>query len=364
MSGPDLKQLSSNWKKLQEKLKSDKKKEPPANNGLKRKRVESTKSTSSGINKKTKISKDKDSKLRKMGYYLSSPSTSRNDLIKDHDIDPSAITAAYGPSSKTTAHTDTINSGQHPTNKLGKYIALDCEMVGTGPPPHTDNVLARVSLVNFHGDQIYDSYVLPPPNVPIKDYRTHVSGIKPQHLRTGYARPFAEVQQDVSNILDGRILVGHALRNDLNVLMLSHPKRDLRDTSRYAKYRIESGGRPPALRKLAKSELGLEIQTGEHSSLIDARTTMALYRKEKRGFEEDNRKRFGNRRVEKEKGDKGKEVSPSVEDESEEEDEDDEDDMELLDGEEDEEFAEETVTANTTGPKAKKKKKKKRTKRK
>lgn len=368
MSGPDLAQLSSNWKKLQSKLQTDKKREPvEKNNGLKRKRTTDTsKPISNGINKKPKLSRP----ARKMGSYLSTPSSTSkptSKLITDHDIDPTSITAAYGPSSTTTkpTHADTINSGLHATHKLGKFIALDCEMVGTGPPPHSDNVLARVSLVNFHGEQIYDSYVLPPPGIRVEDYRTFVSGIKPQHLRPGIARPFTEVQADISKILDGRVLVGHALRNDLNVLMLSHPKRDLRDTSRYAKYRIESGGRPPALRKLAKSELGLEIQGGEHSSLEDARTTMALYRREKKGFEEDNRRRFGNRVVVGKKG-KEKEVSPSVEDESEEEDEeDDEDDMELLDGEEDEEIAGEMPVANSGGqPKSKKKKKKKRTKRK
>lgn len=362
MSGPDLKQLSSNWKKLQEKLKTEKKKEPAQNNGLKRKR-EPTKATSNGINKKTRLSRP-ESKPRKMGGYFPTPSTSHNDLIKDHDIDPSSITAAYGPSTtpKPTTYTDTLNSGLHPTHKLGKFIALDCEMVGTGPPPHADNVLARASLVNFNGEQIYDTYVLPPPGIPVNDYRTFVSGIKPHHLRPGYARPFAEVQKDVATILDGRVLVGHALRNDLNVLMLSHPKRDLRDTSRYAKFRVESGGRPPALRKLAKSELGLEIQGGEHSSVEDARTTMALYRQEKKGFEEENRRRFGNGGRKSEMVEKG---SPSVEDESE-DDEDQEDDLELLEGEEDDEIlAEDGLSVNRTAqPKGKKKKKKKRTKRK
>ncbi|KAK4494866.1 hypothetical protein PRZ48_014222 [Zasmidium cellare] len=359
MSGPDPKQLSSNWKRLQQKLEADKKKDTSEKNGLKRKR-EATKPTTTSI-KKTKLTKPAPKPRTKMGSYLSTPSTSNHKtLITDHDIDPTSLTAAYGPSSiPQPTHTDTLNTGHHPSNKLGKFIALDCEMVGTGPPPHDDSLLARVSLVNYHGAQIYDSFVLPPPNLPVKDYRTHVSGIKPQHLRPGYARPFAEVQADVAKILDGRVLVGHALRNDLNVLMLAHPRRDMRDTSRYAKFRIESGGRPPALRKLARSELGLEIQTGEHSSLEDARTAMALYRKEKAGFEEESRRLYGERRVVR-KG-KEKEKSPDGEDEDSGE-EDEEEDLELLDGEEDEGVEEGTSKSGQV--KAKKKKKKKRTKRK
>ena len=43
---------------------------------------------------------------------------------------------------------------------------------------------------------------------------------------------FETVQKDVAEILDGRILVGHALKHDLKVLFLSHPRKKLRDTSR------------------------------------------------------------------------------------------------------------------------------------
>ncbi len=45
------------------------------------------------------------------------------------------------------------------------------------------------------------------------------------------------VQTKVSELLRGRILVGHALRNDLKALLLAHPRRDIRDTSRYQPFR-------------------------------------------------------------------------------------------------------------------------------
>ncbi|KAK4994006.1 3'-5' exonuclease, partial [Elasticomyces elasticus] len=166
-------------------------------------------------------------------------------------------------------------------------------MVGTGPPPHADSLLARVSIVSFLGEQVYDSYVVPQAGIEVTDYRTHVSGIQRKHLRPGCARPFKQVQQDVAAILDGRILVGHALKNDLSVLMLNHPPRDIRDTARYAGFRELSMGRTPALRKLAKEVLGLEIQTGEHSSVEDARAAMLLFKREKAGFEQECQKRYG-----------------------------------------------------------------------
>ena len=35
------------------------------------------------------------------------------------------------------------------------------------------------------------------------------------------AKPFEEVQKTVNDLLDGRILIGHAVHNDLKVLIVS-----------------------------------------------------------------------------------------------------------------------------------------------
>lgn len=182
-----------------------------------------------------------------------------------------------------------INEGVSPTNLAGKYIALDCEMVGFGPTPNDDSQLARVSIVNYHGHQIYDSFVLP--QVPITDYRTHITGIIAKTLED--ARPFKEVQADVTTLLNARVLVGHAIKNDLTVLQMSHPKRDIRDTSRHPAFRELSQGRTPSLKKLANQLLGVEIQQGHHSSVEDARTTMLLFQRHKEAFESEHAKTWG-----------------------------------------------------------------------
>lgn len=371
MAASQAGQLSSNWKKLQAQLQTAKKADS-ASNGLKRKRPAEKNGKATTGHKKVRFSGENATALgkkRKMGGSMSSqPASSQpkplSTLSKDHDISAADLSAAYGGSTGQgqTVFKDEINGGLHPTHKAGKYLALDCEMVGTGPPPHSDDILARVSLVNFHGEQIYDSYVQPPPGAKVEDYRTFVSGIQPFHLSPSHARPFTQVQKDVAALLQDRILVGHALRKDMQALLLSHPKRDVRDTSRHPKFRIESRGKPPALRNLAKSELGMTIQTGEHSSVEDARATMMLFKKEKQGFEEENRRTFGQsrpRRVEKR-------VEREVEVDEDEDEEDEE--LETLDGEEDDELEddEEGGTGDrAAAPKAKKKrKKKKRTKRK
>ncbi|KXS11890.1 ribonuclease H-like protein [Gonapodya prolifera JEL478] len=165
--------------------------------------------------------------------------------------------------------------------RIGKYIAIDCEMVGVGPDG-SQSVLARVSLVNFHGYTLLDEFVKA--SEEVTDYRTEVSGITPKLLEN--AKAFKDVQKTVAELLADHVLVGHSLRNDLDCLLLSHPHRDIRDTSRFAPFRKLAKGRSPALRRLAKDILGLEIQTGQHSSVEDARVAMLLYRRFKKDWDD------------------------------------------------------------------------------
>jgi RNA exonuclease 4 len=288
--------LSSNWKRLQQSLKPKPKPEDtkPA---VKRKRApesqdEKFKSflNSSNGSKKPRTELNKPSfaqRKTKMGGAVSKLSTSTPRTASN----ATSTTPAEDVVSTRTSTDSLVNQGLHPTHKPGKFLAIDCEMVGTGPLD--DNVLARVSIVNFHGEQIYDSFVQPVPGIEVTDYRTFVSGIRPHHLKPDVARTFSEVQKDVAALLDGKILIGHALKNDLDVLLLSHPKRDIRDTSRHSTFRKMSMGRAPALRKLAKEFLGMDIQGGEHSSVEDARATMMLFKLEKEAFEKEVKQKYG-----------------------------------------------------------------------
>ncbi|KAL1941387.1 hypothetical protein VTO73DRAFT_7204 [Trametes versicolor] len=166
----------------------------------------------------------------------------------------------------------------------GKYVAVDCEMVGVGLDG-SESALARVSLVNFHGVVLMDEFVRPRERVV--DYRTQFSGIRPADMVN--AKPFEEVQKTVADLLKDRILVGHAVHNDLKALLLSHPRPQTRDTQLlYHKHGLVRGRRP-ALRNLVQQELGIAIQAGEHSSVTDARATMALFRLHRRQWEKDVR---------------------------------------------------------------------------
>ena len=161
-------------------------------------------------------------------------------------------------------------------------------MVGVGPDPDQTSALARVSAVNYDGVQIYDSYV--ETKEPVTDWRTRWSGITPAHMES--ARCFEDVQQDVANILEDKVLVGHAVSNDLAALHLSHPKRDIRDTSKHPPFRRISAGAAPRLKILASHLLGVEIQSGEHSSVEDARACMLVFRRDKDAFDREHAKRW------------------------------------------------------------------------
>lgn len=319
MAPVELTNLSSNWRVLQKRLQAAK----PASSStaqpadadtalLKRKRSgktseEHARPSPRGAVKKTPYNQPKRQKMEEPAAVGAS--------IKHHD--PKSLSRSVSmpsfkhseplASSKRAAESisvltpsadfpDIENEGVSEKALPAKYIALDCEMVGIGPEPKKDSALARVSVVNYHGHQIYDSYVQIPAKVTVTDYRTDVSGIEPKHLRKDVARPFKEVQDDLKILLSGRILVGHAVKNDLDVLILKHDRRYIRDTSKYSKFRelAQIPGRTPSLKILAEKLLGVEIQVGAHSSVEDARATMALFRLEKEGFDLEVRERYGN----------------------------------------------------------------------
>ncbi|GIL65221.1 hypothetical protein Vafri_19036 [Volvox africanus] len=198
-----------------------------------------------------------------------------------------AATAAAGEGGG--AATATAAPGRRPgmvgnDTGLTKVLAIDCEMVGVGPKG-SKSVLARVCIVNSSGAVLLDTFVYPKEKVT--DYRTWVSGVRPSDLAT--APLYNDVLRQVGEMVKGRILVGHAIGNDLRALMLEdHPRSLLRDTSKYPGLMKElTGGRKvsASLKDLANTHLGLTIQEGEHTPVDDARAALYLYQKFRREWE-------------------------------------------------------------------------------
>ncbi|KAK7886950.1 hypothetical protein WMY93_026571 [Mugilogobius chulae] len=192
------------------------------------------------------------------------------------DSKTSSDNAVAGPSTQSSGHrTLSLSStAAAPT----KFLAIDCEMVGAGPKGHISQ-LARCSIVSYNGDVIYDKFIRPP--VPVTDYRTRWSGIRRSDLK--WAMPYDSARKEILKLLMGKVLVGHAIHNDLKVLNYNPPKAQIRDTSRIPLLNAKAGfpeKQPASLKRLTKAIFNRDIQTGSkgHSSVEDAKATMELYK--------------------------------------------------------------------------------------
>lgn len=69
--------------------------------------------------------------------------------------------------------------------------------------------------MNDQGNVLMDKFVRQKERVT--DYRTRWSGIRPEDVRDHVAHLFEDVQKEAAALFEGRVLVGHAIHNDLKV---------------------------------------------------------------------------------------------------------------------------------------------------
>jgi RNA exonuclease 4 len=173
------------------------------------------------------------------------------------------------------------------------YVALDCEMVGVGEKGR-ESVLGEVSILNWDGVPIYHSYVTPPKDKPVTDYRKQFSGLTEEKLKEG--KPFLTVQKEVRAILKGKIVVGHALDNDFRALKLPYIPAQTRNTAHHPAFQQDIGHAvrdgvlvpqfgPRKLKVLAKMYLDKNIQTGDHDPTEDARAALDIFKAYRYVFE-------------------------------------------------------------------------------
>lgn len=138
---------------------------------------------------------------------------------------------------------------------------------------HTSEGLARVSIVNYNGHVLLDTFVRP--KGTITNYRSWVSGVYPSSMKK--AMPYSEARDKALEILKDRIIVGHSLKHDFKVLNWEPLEHNVRDLITFKKFQ-DVGRQPKSLKKLTLEFLEKSIQTGEHSSVVDARAALGCYR--------------------------------------------------------------------------------------
>ncbi|OJT04159.1 hypothetical protein TRAPUB_5204 [Trametes pubescens] len=153
-------------------------------------------------------------------------------------------------------------------------VALDCEMIYTTGGMR----VARVSVVDSAGQEIFDEYVRMDEGVEVIDYNTRFSGITPENL--GSARlPLASIRRSMDAFISSEtIIIGHALENDLKTLRMIHHR--CVDTAVLFPHPAGAPYRR-ALRALVKEHLGQTIQAAGaagHSSVEDSIATLDLVR--------------------------------------------------------------------------------------
>lgn len=180
-----------------------------------------------------------------------------------------------------------------PTWSPDKCVALDAEMVGVGRYGE-DSSVARVVLVDWDGKVLFDEYIKQ--TQAVTDFRTFISGIKPEHLSEA-TLSFRDARKQILSILYGRFLIGHGLKNDLKALGISHPWWLIRDTARYEPFMQTLDDDqtlwPRKLKDLSLEVLGKDIQTygKPHCPCEDAMAAMNLYKTVKDEWEQLTRKK-------------------------------------------------------------------------
>ncbi|KAJ7581923.1 ribonuclease H-like domain-containing protein [Mycena floridula] len=161
---------------------------------------------------------------------------------------------------------------------------MSCITIGVGPGG-TISMLARIAIVDYLGQTVLDTYVVP--NVKVADYRTATTGIQPSNLNGSNAVQFSAVQGHVAKLLKGNILVGHSLWNDLSVLGIVHPAVDTRDVGLYQPFRnaLRSPRQVVGLQTLAWQLMRRRCQQQESNPLENARAALDLYRTQQKDWE-------------------------------------------------------------------------------
>ncbi|KAF9056644.1 hypothetical protein BJ165DRAFT_1435171 [Panaeolus papilionaceus] len=149
-----------------------------------------------------------------------------------------------------------------------RFVAVSVITIWGGEKGQRDKqpMVARVSICDYYGGVLLDTYVHP--RKLIQDCRASKTGISYNHLCG--APKYPEIKQQVRNIIQNKILVGHRIWSFLSALELSHSALNTRDMALYIPLRESDKTEYDSvveLPVLVKRFLGVDIGQGFEDSV-------------------------------------------------------------------------------------------------
>lgn len=154
-------------------------------------------------------------------------------------------------------------------------VALACQKVFINPQGNYSAIIAKITVVNYEGQAIYNKFVKPLD--PVIDYRTSLTGITAEDLNNG--DPYFLVRRDLIDLLGWRIVVGHKVAECLKTLKINIPLYLIRDTAYFKQFFRPGSYEHPKLKSLAKQFLNTDIEVHFINTTENAITAMNLYKK-------------------------------------------------------------------------------------
>lgn len=153
------------------------------------------------------------------------------------------------------------------------FVAIDCEM----DQSDCTSVVCKVSVVDENGGLILDTLVNPEAVITRSMVRLH--GVRMSWLSD--APTVTQVRQHLQEVCGKSVFIGHSVKHDLNALSLVNVH--CIDTYFYEDMTQDdsmlwASRNPKKLKDLASLFLNAQIQESVHSSIIDARAAMALFK--------------------------------------------------------------------------------------
>ncbi|KAL0038246.1 hypothetical protein WJX79_010065 [Trebouxia sp. C0005] len=131
----------------------------------------------------------------------------------------------------------------------------------------------EVCLLAEDGSVLLNSYICPELHAASSGF-DWIGGVTVENYTD--APTLKVIQQQLTTLLEGSLLIGYGLSKDLSSLRLHHPHALQKDLIRYRKFQ-SSTGQARKLQEISQRFLSHDIQAGKHTAREDAFAALQLY---------------------------------------------------------------------------------------